>query len=235
MSYGVSVLVPTKKRPKRLEQLISSIQKTAKGVEVLTYVDEDDDSYSEWTVKGPSFERARMFRALFEKASNDYLMICGDDVVFETPDWNEKMAQAIPEDGIGAVFGFDGWKNVPGHLLFHRRFVDLTGAFPDDFEHFGIDTYISDVMRGVERLFQVNVMCRHLHHRNGKAENDETYSHTRTSGMSDRDRVRLEKHRKGRMKEDIRTLKAEIERFSSRTESGGSGAASARDQQTTSL
>lgn len=233
MNSGVSVLIPTRQRPKRLELTIESIKKTAKGpFEVLTWVDDDDESYSSWTIKGSrATTRSRMLKALIEKAQYPYLMNASDDVIYETEGWDEIMAKAIPDDRIAVVFGVDGWKNVPGHLFFHRRFYELTGCFPDDFEHFGIDTYVADVMRQIERLIQVQVMCRHMHFRNNKAESDETYTHTRTSGMSDRDRERLERHRKGYMKQDIQTLKAEIERFRNAVETGEPDTAGSRNQQ----
>lgn len=232
MNSGVSVLIPTRGRPKRLEQCIGSIKKTAAGeVEALTYVDDDDDSYTEWGIKGPRVERAKMFKALIEKARHPWLMICGDDVIFETKGWDLEMIKPIPEDRIGIVFGIDGWKNTPGHLLFHRRFYELTGCFPDEFEHFGIDTYMSDVMRGVERFFQVQVMLRHMHHRNGKAEIDDTYMHPRQTGMSKRDEERLKGFRKSRMPKDIEILKAEIERFRNAVQTGSSDAKVSGDQQ----
>lgn len=236
MNSGVSVLIPTRKRPKRLDECVGSIKKNAKGpVEVLTYVDDDDDSYKEWTVKGPRFERAKMFRSLMGHAQYPFLMICGDDTRFETHGWDEIMSAKIPPDGIGLVFGFDGWKNVAGHFLLTKRFIELTGGFPDEFEHFGIDTYISDVMRGVERFFQVDVMIRHLHHRNGLAEQDDTYRHPRDSMMNQRDRDRLGHFRKHRMQKDIDILKAEIERFSSVGRADAAVGAPPRDEQTRSV
>jgi hypothetical protein len=213
-SLGVSVLIATRKRPKRLKTCIQSLLENKEGeVEVLTYVDDDDDSYESWTVKGPRFERAKMFRALVPHAKYDFLYMLGDDTVCKTKGWDRKMIEAFPPDRIAVVFGMDGWKNVPGHLMFHRKLYELTGAFPEEFEHFGPDTYLSDVAKGVNRLVHLkDVLIEHHHHRNGKAENDETYSHPRDSMMNQRDKERLESFRKSRMPKDIEILKAEIER-----------------------
>lgn len=210
-------MIATRQRPKRLRACIQSINETKEGeVEVLTYVDDDDDSYESWTIKGPRFERAKMFKALIGKAQFDFFYMVGDDTVFKTKGWDVKMREAIPEDQIGVVFGMDGWKNVPGHLMFTRKLYELTGAFPDEFEHFGPDTYLSDVAQGVGRLIHLrDVLIEHHHHRNGKAENDDTYSHPRQSMMNQRDERRLVQFRSGRMNEDIKKLKEAIEHFRS--------------------
>src|SRR6476469_993301 len=127
-SLGVSVLIATRKRPKRLKACIQSLLENKEGeVEVLTYVDSDDDSYTEWTVKGPRCERAKMFKSLASHAKYDFFYMLGDDAICKTKGWDTKMISAFPEDRIAVVFGMDGWKNVPGHLMFHRKLFELTG------------------------------------------------------------------------------------------------------------
>lgn len=223
MSYGVSVLIPSRGRPKRLFQTIESIQGTAsEEVEILTYIDDDDPQLPEYfkehiipRIQGPRLSLSQSLKALEKRAKHYFLMLGSDDIIFKTHGWDRKMKSVIPRDGIGVVFSNDGWKNAPNHLLYTKRLVELTGVFPAEFEHFGPDTYVTDCMRSVDRLFHVqDVLIEHNHFRNGKVEKDETYAYPRDNMCNQRDKQRLEEFRKTRMPKDIAVLKAEIERFS---------------------
>jgi glycosyltransferase involved in cell wall biosynthesis len=229
----LSLLIPTRGRPHRLRELVESVDKTRYGdVEILTYVDDDDPSdYPIVTIRGKRIERARQFKALIPKATFDYLMICGDDCVFETEGWDRIMVSAFPRDDVALIYGNDGWKNVAGHGMFHRKLYDLTGVCPDEFEHFGPDTYLAEIFGSLKRLIQVPVMVKHKHFRNGKAERDETYDHPRKTGMHLRDSERLKSFRSTRMKDDIEILRAEIERFSGGMAARGESPESPRDKQ----
>jgi hypothetical protein len=221
MNCGVSVLIPSRQRPKRLTATIESINKTKVGeVEVLTYVDDDDpekDKYQSPSILGPRINLSAAHYALEKIAKNYYLLMAADDIIFKTKGWDEKMKNAMPEDGIGVVFTNDGWKNSPNHCLYTKRLSELVGCiYPLEFEHFGMDTYFTDCMKGVGRFIHLpEILIEHHHFRNGKADQDDTYRYPRDNMANQRDTQRLNEFRKSRMPRDVAILKAEIERFRS--------------------
>lgn len=217
---GVSVLMQTRGRLKRFKISLGAIEKTKTGnVEVLTYIDDDDPTdYPIKTIVGPRVGSSKRLNALAEKAQYDHFLLIGDDQIPQTKGWDEEMISLMPADHIGLVHCKDNWKETVSALLIHRRWYELIGICPDGFEHFGPDTYMADVARGVNRLFRTEkAVIEHHHYRNGKAEKDETYDYPRHSGMSHRDEGRLVILRQNRMGEDIQSLKGEIERASKST------------------
>ena len=220
MNSGVSVLIPTRRRPARLTATIRSIEKTKAGeVEVLTYVDDDDperDKYQTPSIIGPRINLPAAHFALEKIAKHRFLLLGADDIIFRTPGWDLKMKEAMPADGIGCVFTNDGWKNSPNHCLYTKRLTELGCGFKTEFEHFGMDTYFSDLMQGVGRfIHRSDVLIEHHHFRNGRAERDLTYDEPRSCMANQRDEKRLHALRKSHMPREIEILKAEIERFRS--------------------
>lgn len=158
-------------------------------------------------IVGPRMGLARILHRLIEASLYSFMFIGADDIEFVTPGWDEKMVAEIPDDCIGAVYCQDNWKQTFNHVLFHQKWVSLTGLFPDDFEHFGPDTYIAKVADGVERKFYLeDVVIEHHHFKNNKNENDATYREARDGGIVDRDKQRLKKY-ESRIQRDISVLK----------------------------
>lgn len=216
--------MPTRKRPGRFLECLAAIEKTKTGeVEVLTYVDADDNSgYRHKSIVGKAKGNAERFKALIAIAKHDFFLIIGDDQIPITKGWDEKMKAMMPKDCIGLVHCKDNWKEQISAILVHRKWYELTGLYPDEFEHFGLDTYMGDLARELKRLFRTEeVIIEHRNHRNprAKVDNDETYMNPRQNGSSSRDFQKLQELRKHRMPEDLKTLRnyiqAEIERHPS--------------------
>jgi hypothetical protein len=115
---------------------------------------------------------------------------------------------AIPDDGIGLSFGNDEWKTAASHYVFHRKWYELTGIYPDVFVHFGIDGYSIKVMEALDRgriKYLPKVTIAHLHFRNGKAVQDKTYDEERESGDG---RQALEDAVRTHLPRDVEILKA---------------------------
>lgn len=243
MNSGVSILLSSRGRPKRFSTCAGSARKRASGpVEIVAYLDEDDPELAQYQLDGitpiigPSVNVGKRCRAMAEKAKYDFFYLCGDDAVFITQGWDVLLKEKLHEDGIGIVFSLDGWKNSPGHCMFTRKLTSLVDVFPDEFIQFGLDTYLADMVREVKRYDRVDsVMIEHHHYRNGKAEQDETYRMHRDSLAPQTDHAMLTNLRKHKLGENVKTLKAEIERFSSARRSGDATGAQTRDEQTRSL
>jgi hypothetical protein len=221
-------LIPSRGRPQRLTATIESINKTKVGeVEVLTYRDDDDPELDAYllnhvpTILGPRINLPAAHNALEKLAKHYYCLLGSDDIIFKTHGWDEKMKAAMPADGIGAVFTADGWKNAANHCLYTKKLSEITGVYPLEFEHFGMDTYFTDCMQAVGRFIYVgDVVIEHHHFRNGKAEQDATYRHPREGLANQRDTALLKRFRKTRMPEHIQKLKDYINAFAADSDQG---------------
>lgn len=216
---AVSVLIPTRGRPKRFRNTVETLLKTKSGkVEILAYLDEDDNREPYERIKfpelryivGPRIGLAKIIHKLIESALHSHMFLGADDIEFQTFGWDTKMVEAMPEDCIGLVYANDNWKRVCNHFMFHQKWVSLTGFFPDDFEHFGPDGYVMKIAKELKRaIYLPDVVIEHLHWKASKAARDLTYAYPNESGMVDRD-LKRQKQYEPRALRDIEVLRAYI-------------------------
>jgi hypothetical protein len=102
MFKRISVLVPTRKRLKRLDTLLESFERTAsvESAELVFRVDIDDVETlkrleGHWIHVGPRLKgygsMPQFFNEMAELASGDVLMCGNDDMVFRTPGWADRL------------------------------------------------------------------------------------------------------------------------------------------------
>lgn len=211
---GVSVLIPTRSRPKRFRETVESILKTKTGkVEILSYVDEDDPKKQEYenpSIIGPRRGLGDAIHALIEKASCSYMLLGSDDIIFHTKGWDETMMDRMPADCIGAVYSKDGWGDNFNHFMFHQKWHSLTGLFPRELERFGPDGYVGKIAEALKRRIYVpEVMIEHVHYKNNKVKPDETYMEMRNNGAADRDHKRMKGYEE-RIQKEIALLRQYI-------------------------
>lgn len=193
---SISLLLPTRQRPTQLIRLAQSVLDTADNpdeIELVTYIDYSDKSYSRlpipmnWKiVRGPRYIDGKvnlsiMWNKCWEKASGEYFMHCGDDIVFRTKSWDTKVKEAIDSHAgkIAFVWGNDktpeAQANVFGtHGFIHKNWTDAIGRFvPPYFVSDYNDTWFNDVARLVNVAHYLpDVWTEHMHHSVGKAEVD---------------------------------------------------------------
>jgi hypothetical protein len=158
-----SILMPSRSRPEQCEQAVYSARTTAADtLEVLVYVDEDDpdkDKYND-VIIGPPKRSAQAITYLVEHAKGDLLFMGADDMRWFTNGWDKQLAEYMPEHGLSVVVANDGRGGTPP--TFTKKFYDMIGGFPDDFEHFGLDTYVVDIARKAKQLiYAPDVMVLH--------------------------------------------------------------------------
>jgi hypothetical protein len=171
----LSVLMPSRGRPKDCQQAYDSALSTAKGeVEILVYLDEDDPtrkSYETPHTVGPARRCAQANRELLKVAKGDLFYFGSDDQRWETPGWDTRFAELMPEDGLSILYPRDikdGQKGM--NPVWSRKFADLFGHYPKEFVHFGPDTWLIDIGRRAGTLINVkDVLITH------KKLKDETY------------------------------------------------------------
>jgi glycosyltransferase involved in cell wall biosynthesis len=189
----ISVLVPTRNRPDSVRRLRDSIRATAHGaVELVLYVDDDDptgdtvcdlaagDLYLEVLV-GSRIVLSETWNRCAEQASASVLMHCGDDIVFRTPGWDQRVLTEFDDsvDKILLVHGRDGFQDagLATHGFLHRRWVDALGYFvPPYFASDYNDLWLTEVADALgRRRYLADVYTEHLHPVVGKAPLDVTH------------------------------------------------------------
>jgi hypothetical protein len=223
LKSGLTVLIATRGRPSQFLRAVNSALATSATAKVLAYVDMDDPSVSEYL--GISIDRltinfgervgsAKALKVLMQMCETEWLMLGADDIVFETPKWDEKLIDLIPEDKVGISFGEDKHERQCNHFVFHRRLYELTGLWPDVFWHFGPDGYLGKVIEAVamnRRVFTSQVVIRHLQAKAGKSPIDQTFVEERTKGNGRDDMLKAMEF----FDRDVSILKAEVERCKS--------------------
>lgn len=231
---NISILTPTRIRPDNIDRLINSALDTAAEptkLEFIFYIDNDDNlsevklnSMQEALgqdrvkyVKGDRIVLSEMWNKIQKLATADIMMHCGDDIIFRTQGWDDKVLDAFNEypDKIVFVHGDDGFwgKDFGTHGFIHIRWVNTTGYFvPPYFSSDYNDTWLNDVSNGLGRRKYIDILTEHMHPNFRKAEYDQNH------------KDRLERHRKDRVDilyhelkhlrdEDIVKLKSIIENY----------------------
>jgi len=189
----ISILIPTRNRPANVLRLIESIRTTSKNsnlIEVLFYVDDDDDSFPDeidgirtMVMKGPTIWLSLAVNTLFVHSRGEIVMPGGDDMIFKTVGWDEQIRSSfrLSEDKIKIVYANEvGWygEKFALHGFIHRKWIDTVGACVAPGRLAAYDRWVTDVGRILGRLeYRADIEIPHLHYRQGEglAPFDETY------------------------------------------------------------
>lgn len=209
----ISLLCPTRKRPQNIKRLWQSVQDTAlapEHIELVVYIDDDDNSYDELdvpmtVVRGPRIVLSEMWNKCFEVSKGNVLMHCGDDITFNTQHWDDIVGAALSEypDRIVFLYGRDGGplSDFGTHGFIHRKWVETVGYFvPPYFSSDYNDTWLNDVAKLINRHKRVDIYTEHHHPAFHKAELDQTHQD------------RLERHRNDKVDDLYRSPEMAAER-----------------------
>jgi len=151
----IDLLLPTRNRPHRLEELFNSIQDTAYSFDnicIYLYVDDDDDSTLSRIeplkkqfkllditfIVGERIAISKAWNLLWEKSKSEIIMCCSDDIRFESQDWDKIVIDTFDksEDKILFVFGNDGitprnhyGEGLGTHGFVSRKSTNILGYF----------------------------------------------------------------------------------------------------------
>lgn len=198
----ISVLFPSRGRPRNIIRMVESARKTAlypEKIEFSIYLD-DDDAHSiaeartlgiEHITVGPRITLSKMWNKAHEVAKGPIYMHGGDDIVFKTERWDDYVECAFEtsRDKILLVHGRDGhWEEAFGtHCFLHENWVNTLGYFvPPYFSCDYNDTWLNEVANEIgRRRFIGEIFTDHLHPAFGKGEWDKTHEERLKRGKDD--------------------------------------------------
>ena len=221
MPARVSLLLPTRGRPRLVQRFLDSVAARARcvsDVEVVLYIDEDDvASHAIDHSHVPLVKLIEPFRSMgtcntacFARASGDVIILMNDDVIIRTPGWDEAVLayHASVGDQIYLAYGndlFKGKKVCSFPILSRRTCRLLSEPFPARYRGGLIDYHLLDVFKRLDKLGHARIryfphlIFEHTHYRTGKVPFDETYARRERFGddwtfIALRDQRRLAAH-----------------------------------------
>ena len=176
----ISFCCPSRGRPELAKRLVDTATATQKhDTEFLFYLNDDDEKLEQYRdlldekhyTIGPNQSTCFSWNLMCEKASNDVVMLMGDDVQVNTKDWDQLIVDEIDkfDDKILMVVSSDGrkknverlgdktrlWGDEPlgaAHFAVHKNWTNTLGYLaPVFFWHWYVDSYTQKVARKINR------------------------------------------------------------------------------------
>lgn len=191
-----SISCPTRGRPQNVRRFIESIKSTSDNfsdIEILFYVDDDDDSFPDDVlsfnvrkIKGKRVWLTLAHNILYSNSSGEIIFYGGDDAVFKTTGWDSLVKKSfdLSEDKILLVYGNDnGWygSKIAIHGFVHKKWVEALGYFAYPGRGSSMDRWVTEVAKKLNRAtYLESIVIEHIHYRQGaaSAEFDKTYQET---------------------------------------------------------
>ena len=195
----ISLLLPSRGRPKKFNRLISSINKTTfdlSSIELISIHDNDDESFYEIEFKKCKFKNIQIKSEqssmgfynseCLKKSSGESIILINDDVIFKTKNW-DKLVNNLAlkhKDGIYLGYGNDLFKGskLPTFPILNRALIELIkDPYPVEYKGAFIDTHLNDLFQIIRKKYQdrfeylEKFIIEHLHYRTGKSKVDEIY------------------------------------------------------------
>ena len=183
------VLVPSRNRPKNIEDLIKSFDETETESDLIVIVDDDEpqmDAYLQLGCdvlmvekQGKGMAKPLNFAARHYAHKYRHFAFLGDDHRPRTKYWDNTFINALDELGTGLVYGNDllQGENLATAVAMTGNIVNaLGGMVPPDMIHLYLDNFWMTLGKDLNALHYIpEVVLEHLHPIAGKAEWDEGY------------------------------------------------------------
>jgi len=159
----LSLILPTRQRPEGLTRFLASIAATATSLdrlEVVLVVDDDDPSSVEYVadssmrvvrkIVSPGMTMGQLNMAGYSVSSGENVMLVNDDIVVQSPGWDEQVFDVIRQhsDGVFLVHVNDGIfeDKLCTFPLVSRQYCELAGGIcPSEYRRYRIDDHIYNV------------------------------------------------------------------------------------------
>ena len=184
----ISLLTPTRGRPSNMLRLCKSVEEMAhdpNNIEIVFYIDIDDNKSEEqfheicdrgfavnvYACIGKRIILSETWNKCLEISEGPYYMLCADDIIFRTQNWDNMVLDKFAEypDKIVLVYGKDGFDaHVPPlatHPFLHKNWIDIIGYFcPPYFVSDYNDRWLTTVADTIKRRELLpNLLTEHMH------------------------------------------------------------------------
>ena len=193
----IALLCPTRERVKDVKRLIESLLATTNNLENITLylgIDDDDPTKGEFSeyssdanfIKivdiapspdGKFLGLGKIWNLMVKEAPEEILAMIGDDMVFETQDWDTTIINEFKKhkdnvlmvhcnDGMrGAGNPFPNHKPLAVNSFVHRLYYETFGQYVrEEWKHGYHDTWLHDVFEFVgRRVYTHDIKINHLH------------------------------------------------------------------------
>lgn len=193
----ISLLVPTRGRPKLLMGMLESVFAMAAepdAVNVVVYIDDDDEEtlsldlspFNVNRIVGPRQSMGTLNASCYAHSTGDIIMLCNDDVVVRTQGWDTRIRDAGSRfpDQVYLLYPNDLFKGkeVATFPILSRVTCDaVADPFPGEYRGAFIDVHIMDIFKRLKgrshqrAVYLDDVVFEHMHYLAGKSPFDETY------------------------------------------------------------
>jgi hypothetical protein len=233
----ISFCCPSRGRPELAKRLVDTATETQYGeTEFLFYLNDDDPKLEQYKdlldeklyTVGPNQSTCYSWNLMCEKATNDVVMLMGDDVRVQTKDWDklivneinkyvDRILMVVPSDGRIKTSGKLGnepklWGDEPlgaAHFAVHKNWTNTLGYLaPVFFWHWHVDSYTQKVARKLGRCLYLPT----VQFKAKKIINDDAGKQIRKNfNINLRDNYVWKKVRDRHLNNDVATLKKFIE------------------------
>jgi hypothetical protein len=235
----ISFCCPSRGRPELAKRLIDTATETQKGnTEFLFYLNDDDTRLEEYKdlldekhyTVGPNQSTCYSWNLMCEKASNDIVMLMGDDVQVQTQNWDQiildqfdkfkdKILMVVPSDGRAKgnknlSKKITLWPDEPlpaAHFAVHKNWTNTLGYLaPAFFWHWHVDSYTQKVARKLNRCLYLPT----VEFKAKKIMNDNAAKQIRSKfNIANRDQFVWTKVRDRHLNADVDALRSFIKSF----------------------
>lgn len=196
----IALLLPTRERLNNKFAFLTSALARCKDPNNYTLymgIDEDDSSFDRMqkiskaltnlkVIKIPpnpdkQFSLGYLWNYLADNSDEEIISMLGDDMVFATDNWDEKILEEFSEkncpDKFKLVCGFDGHRKdkFASWLFIHRFYKEKTGYFMrKEFTRNWIDQWLDNIYTAFDRkVYREDITIKHNHWVFGSSKMDE--------------------------------------------------------------
>lgn len=182
----ISILIPTRKRPKNIQRLLTELHPIKNDIEIILGIDIDDDSYDMDYLKSfnviivrtpKTIYLSNLYNIMFEYSSGDIIGYFADDLLFLNINKFKEVSNYYETNKNNFLYYFSPCDQpfphcVPDHAFVTRESIKQLGfIFPSGLEHGYLDHYLGRLYKEIG-CYNLDSSSFVHHERDG---NDETY------------------------------------------------------------